>query len=352
MFSGNYHNKKAPAPQNDGQTGKMLLAWMKQQRLFLASALIFMGVFGAVFFLYELPSGAFLYGALVCGFLLLIATAASFFRFVQRGKGLRAYRKTGGSTALPPAPGWVEGEYQAIINELQQQQKAMASKMQTDRLQDADYYGMWVHQMKVPLASLRLMMQSAESDDLPLPLRRDIRQQLFAIEQYTNMVLQYQRLQEGGTDLAFTSWPYDTLVHTGAKRVAPLFIAGNVSLQVERLPGAVVTDEKWFVFILEQLLSNAAKYTKNGRVRVYLKSQAELCVEDTGIGIRKADIPRLFERNYTGGETHGERYSTGIGLYLCARAAALLNLELSVESTLGKGTRVTIRHRQKGETIE
>ncbi len=104
----------------------------------------------------------------------------------------------------------------------------------------------------------------------------------------------------------------------------------------------MVSDRKWLQFILEQIISNAVKYTSRGGVRI-TRDGDTLTVSDTGIGIRKEDLPRIFDRGYTGYNGRIDNRATGLGLYLCRRAASALLIELSVTSTVGVGTNVFIR---------
>jgi signal transduction histidine kinase len=111
---------------------------------------------------------------------------------------------------------------------------------------------------------------------------------------------------------------------------------------MEPFSAQVLTDEKWFSLILEQVISNAVKYTAQGTVSIYLHNKKTLAIRDTGIGIRKEDLPRVFERGFTGFNGRLDQRATGIGLYLCHEAAAKLGHNLSIQSELGKGTTVFI----------
>lgn len=104
----------------------------------------------------------------------------------------------------------------------------------------------------------------------------------------------------------------------------------------------VLTDEKWLVFVLEQILSNALKYTKSGSIHIYLSPDAPktLVIEDTGIGIAPEDLPRIFEKGYTGCNGRADKRSTGIGLYLCRQIMEKLSHTIRIESEMGVGTKV------------
>ena len=109
----------------------------------------------------------------------------------------------------------------------------------------------------------------------------------------------------------------------------------------------VVTDEKWLLFVIEQVLSNSLKYTKQGSISVFVNDNQELCIKDTGIGIAPEDLPRIFENGYTGCNGRNDKKASGIGLYLCKRICKNLGHEITASSVLGKGTTIKINLNQK-----
>ena len=111
----------------------------------------------------------------------------------------------------------------------------------------------------------------------------------------------------------------------------------------------IVTDEKWMEILIEQLISNSVKYTVEGGVHIYLSDREELVIADTGIGIRTEDLPRIFERGFTGFNGRLDQHSTGIGLYLCRQIADRLGVRLNVTSEVGKGTQFYITLPQQEE---
>ena len=204
-----------------------------------------------------------------------------------------------------------------------------------------EYYTLWSHQIKTPLAAMRLLLQ--ESPDIPG--RSAFAQELFKAEQYVDMVLGYLRIGSIHADLSPQEVPLEALVRESVKKVSTLFIhQKSTTLQISFLPGTVLTDKKWFSFVLEQILTNAAKYTLRGTVRVYLAKDSPdtLVVEDTGLGIRAEDLPRIFERGFTGYNGRGGQRSTGLGLYLCHEVLQRLGHTISIRSEPGKGTAVCI----------
>ena len=195
---------------------------------------------------------------------------------------------------------------------------------------------MWVHQIKTPIAALRLLLQREPRSDTAA-----LRAELFRIEQYVEMVLSYQRLGAGTVDLVLRRTELDSVVRSCVRKYAPLFITKKLPLELGETGLEAVTDEKWLAFVIEQLLSNALKYTEKGGIRILAEGRS-LVIEDSGAGIAPEDLPRLGERGFTGYNGRAEHGSTGLGLYLCRRICGLLGHGLRFESELGRGTRAIL----------
>ena len=125
-----------------------------------------------------------------------------------------------------------------------------------------------------------------------------------------------------------------------SRKYSQMFILKKIQLVYTPIEMKVLTDEKWLVFVLEQILSNALKYTSTGKISVYTKGQNCLVIEDTGIGIWPEDLPRVFEKGFTGYNGRKDKKSTGIGLYLCKSVIDKLKHQIWIESEAGKGTKV------------
>ena len=171
------------------------------------------------------------------------------------------------------------------------------------------------------------------------------RQELFKIESYVEMVLNYLRFEEMSNDLVLERNSLEQLVRQVVKKYAAIFIYNHISIQLEHLDYTVLTDEKWFCFVLEQILSNALKYTKQGSVKISAEESANglrVLVKDTGIGIRSEDLPRIFEKGFTGYNGRMDKKASGLGLYLCKGVCEKLGHGISVASKEGEGTTVMI----------
>ena len=133
----------------------------------------------------------------------------------------------------------------------------------------------------------------------------------------------------------------DNLIKQALKKYSRMFAMQKLALHYEALRVTVTTDEKWLVFVLEQILSNALKYTVEGSISIYMEDDW-LVIEDTGIGICSEDLQRICEKGFTGYNGRSDKKSTGIGLYLCKQIIEKLRCQIRVESKLGKGTRVLL----------
>ena len=212
-----------------------------------------------------------------------------------------------------------------------------------------EYYTMWVHQIKTPIAALHMILQSMELGKE----KRAISQELFKIEQYVEMALHFVRMGTMSSDLRLESYSIKSIVNDVIKKYSTIFINKKIKLNLEDIDIEVITDEKWISFVLEQIISNALKYTKKGTISIYMdnKSKETLVIEDTGIGIAKEDIPRVFERGFTGYNGRMDKKSTGIGLYLCKKILDNLSHKINIVSEVGKGTIVAIDFSRKNIEI-
>ena len=218
----------------------------------------------------------------------------------------------------------------------EKQESNSKESRQWEELQEKqDFFALWAHQIKTPIAALNLLLQGEKQDAAVC------RQELFKIESYVEMALNYLRFEEMSNDLVLERNSLEQLVRQVVKKYAAIFIYNHISIQLEHLNYTVLTDEKWFCFALEQILSNALKYTKQGSVKISAEETEnglQIFVKDTGIGIKREDLPRIFEKGYTGKNGRLDRKSTGIGLYLCKMAADKMGHKLSVESVPGEGS--------------
>jgi hypothetical protein len=190
-----------------------------------------------------------------------------------------------------------------------------------------------VHQIKTPIAVMRMQLQEEDTD-----ANRALLAELFRIEQYVDMVLSYIRLGSSQNDFVIQEYDLDPIIRQAVRKFAPQFVHGRIRLVYEPVSVRVLTDEKWLLFLIEQLLSNAIKYTPKGTVTITVSPQQVLAVADTGIGIAPEDLPRIFEKGFTGYNGRADKKATGLGLYLCRQTADKLGVRLWAHSKPGEGS--------------
>lgn len=305
-----------------------------------------LGVCSAVFYLYGLPLESVGYAFTLCLALGLMLFAVGYVQFLRRHRELERLLTQVREKVLPlpPPRGLLEEDYQALCQALASERAALALE-DRNRMQDmTDYYTLWAHQIKTPIAAMRLLLQEE-----PQP---ELEGELLKIEQYVEMVLGYLRLGSESTDYVFRDCGLDALLRQSVRKYARLFILKKISLDFRETGKTVLTDEKWLSFVIEQLLSNAVKYTpEGGRVRIYGDGDT-LVIADSGIGIRPEDLPRVFEKGFTGFNGREDKKSTGIGLYLCRQVMDRLGHDLSIASRPGQGTLARLdlsRERRRAE---
>ena len=210
-----------------------------------------------------------------------------------------------------------------------------------------DYYTLWVHQIKTPIAASKLLV----SEVAERQLKQQLEQEIFKIDSYTNLVLQYLRLESFHDDLVLKKENVEDLVKEVIRKYALFFIQKGLSVNLHDLDRSIVTDKKWLLVVIEQILSNSLKYTNEGGIEIYMEDQ-ELCIKDTGIGIKNSDQLRVFERGFSGYNGRMTQQSSGLGLYLTQKISQELGHQIRIESKLGQGTTVRIKFSEVNLLIE
>ena len=316
---------------------KLFLSYLKRHIRLLLMLLVCGGVTAAVLFLYRVPREGLWYAFLLCLAVGALFLVLGFCRYQSRHKALqRVLELMGeGSLALPEAEDALEADYQALLNALEEDRRRTEREAAAERDRAETFYTAWVHQIKTPLAAMGLLLQSGEPD--PALLKGE----LFAMEKYVDLVLTYQRLGGESTDLVLKACDLDTVIRAAVKEYARLFILKKLTLTFTPTGRTVLTDEKWLGFVIGQLLGNALKYTNQGGVSIFAQGD-RLIIEDTGMGIPESELPRIFEKSFTGENGRRLERATGLGLYLCKRTCDLLGHRITAESEVGKGTRVIL----------
>lgn len=317
-----------------------MIKYIKSKSAYILVCAAALAVFFSVIALYRLNIYAVLYAALLSSLLIIPFAAVRIIKSVNAQKQLLKILKSGEimieSNSFPETRDPEKQYYTEIIKRLSAEKQTLISDLAIKLRDTDDYYTLWAHQIKTPIAAMHLLLQSDSGT-----LSRECEAELFKIEQYTEMALGYIRLESGTNDFVITACDTDRIIKSVLKKFSKQFILKKLTLDYKETGLTAVTDEKQLGFIIEQIISNSLKYTKKGTISVYSKGNS-IFISDTGIGISGEDLPRIFEKGYTGYNGRTDRKSTGLGLYLCRRTADKLGHTLRVSSEIGKGTLVEI----------
>lgn len=326
-----------------------IVSYIKQHRFALLAFVLCAVLFAATFLFYRFPLKAVLYPTVLCLVLLAGFAAADIVRTRKKHAELERIKCFDAKLAdsFPEADGVLEADYQEIIHLMREQHERAEQRTEQGLREMMDYYTVWVHQIKTPIASMRLALQNEDTAE-----SRQLQSELGRIERYVEMVLTFLRLGADSTDYVIKEHELDDIVRGAVKKLAGDFINKKIKLEYTELDEKVLTDEKWLSFVVEQVLSNAVKYTSEGTVSIYTESPKTLCIRDTGIGIAADDLPRVFENGYTGYNGRSDKRASGIGLYLCRRVCNKLGHTISAESKAGEGTVIRIALDKKKLEIE
>lgn len=316
----------------------IFILYLKDRFKIISSYIIFASIFSIVFYLYRLPLYTILYAVVICLFITIIITTYDFYTYYKRHKVLSNIKNNITSTMdnLKEPRTLLEKDYQDLIKILYEDKKSLTLQLDKKHTDLIEYFTLWTHQIKTPLSAAHLLVQLKEDES------EDIDKQLFEIEQYVDMALEYLRIDDMSNDLKLEKCSLDKLVKTAVKTYSKIFIYKDISLKLEELGTKIITDKKWLIFILKQVLSNALKYTSKGYIRIYLECENILVIEDTGIGIESEDLPRIYDRGFTGYNGRMDKKSTGIGLYLTKKVIDKLSHDIFITSEIDKGTTVKI----------
>lgn len=310
------------------------------RRFILLLLLIVFSIMGMFAFIFE-DGRSLLEYQLLLAFLL-----ASFFLGMDLASAYKEYRNQ-----LFYASGRPQTALEALLFEklaLLEMDKKNRAIEEREKLNDLmDYYTLWAHQIKTPIAASSLLVGEIEDKKV----KNQLEQELFKIESYVNIVLQYLRLESFHEDLVLKKENLEDLVKEIVKKYAIFFIQKGLSLNLHDLDRTIITDRKWSVVILEQVLSNSLKYTSQGGIEIYFQEDT-LYIKDSGLGIQDADLLRVFERGFSGYNGRLTQQSSGLGLYLSKKIADELGHQISIASQVGQGTTVMISFSEKKMIFE
>ena len=321
----------------------IIKSYIKKNLKIYLLLIVFIFIFVLIFYLYNLPFEALFYSGLLCFVAALIVSIIDFNNYRKSYIDLKYLESNilNSKEDLPKSLDIRVEYYQKIIERLHNEVEKL--KIEDNKKMEglADYYSMWIHQIKTPIAAINFLLDNEEIDI------KAFRQELFKIERYVEMVLTYIRLGSETSDYVITSINLDEVVRENIKKYATLFINKKIKLNYVSHETYVISDKKWLGFAFEQLLSNAIKYTKSGGEISINISESELVIEDNGIGIYEEDLPRIFEQSFTGLNGRYEKKSSGLGLYLCKKTLDKLQHKIEITSEVNKGTKVIVSFPKK-----
>lgn len=322
------------------QNRKIGIKFFRERKRGYLHTLICIGIFGVLFSLYDISIKYIWYPTLL-NFVFFVGYGIwDYRRYKERYLQLICIKNHVESTLenLPEPIGEIEAAYQELLQEMMHKKNETINNLKAHLEENTEYVTLWTHQIKTPLTALQFV-----AGELLEPQRGECYTRLFEIEQYQDMMLQYLRLEGGGDDYVLKAYTLSAMVNQSIKYFARIFIGKGIGVKVDIPEGfQVITDEKWLVFVLKQIISNALKYTNKGEIFIFVEQEKTLVIQDTGIGIVPEDIPRLFERGYTGYNGRKDKKASGLGLFLSKKILDNLNHSIVVQSSLDQGTKVKI----------
>ncbi len=289
---------------------KLFLDYMKSQSVILFGYLLVCIVFITISVLAPIEIAYVFLGIEILGFILFIYLIVHWFQY-QKLSDVKVHNER-------------------LVNE----NKTLKSEMLNQKDDLNAYFLMWLHQIKTPMTVSKLLLEKPDENTIS-----KLKMQLMYIEQYINMAMNYLKMIDHSTDMDITEVNLDDIIKNLLKKYSLLFIHNHISLEYQSNLTYVISDSQWLTILIEQILSNALKYTENGKIAIqYLEDKHALEIRDTGIGIRSEDIPKIFDRGYSGFNGRMNEKSSGLGLYLARKISERLNIQIEVESKLSKGS--------------
>ena len=318
---------------------KLFIHYLKDRRLFIVIYTFSLLTCYVVFKLYNLELEAFIYAFMLLCVLLVVCFLFDYYKYYKKHQTLLTLQSNSNvSLSCDLQDSSLMGEdYHKILVAMKEYHDEYVESSESKMHDLEDYFTMWVHQAKLPIAAMKLLLEDEKLS------RNEIKLQLLRMDQYTDMVLAYLRLHSTHTDFLFKELELDDLIRQSIRRFSTEFIRKHIQLNFKETGDVILSDEKWLVFVLEQILSNSLKYTnENGLISIYMRTKHVLVIEDTGMGISASDLNRVFEKGYTGINGRSDKTASGLGLYLCKNILNMLNHKITIESSVGKGTRVIL----------
>lgn len=318
---------------------KWIKAFLKSVRYQLYLVVGILTIFALIIWLTRAPFYFFAYASQLSLFLLFILLLVQWFHFKKRVEKVRMLNPLRHESFEDDQIHNLDEAYQIQYRHLEKEFELFREETRTKEKEQLDYFTLWLHQIKTPISVISLILQRSEDDSKE---KQQLEQELIYLNNYTHMALNYLKLEETGKELDLAEIKLSSVIKETVKNYSLLFIYNDISLDYNLENETVLTDRKWLQVLIEQILSNSLKYSPGGSVKIYMDTSTRLIIEDTGSGIRKEDLPKIFEKGYTG--LNGRLYekSTGLGLFLSRKICQRLGHTLKFESELGVGTKAMI----------
>lgn len=325
----------------------MFFRYLLERKWYILLVAFFNIIYMLTFWLYDIKIDDALYPMNLTGFVLTLSAFVDFYIYKRKNIELENMKNYIDEVIdlMPDTTILFEEKYQELLEILYARKNNDIMSLKQQKKDITEYLTVWTHQIKTPLTALGLMIQRDDID------KGHMLKRIFEVEQYLDMMLQYIRLEGEGNDFVFEEHFVKSMVNQAVKYYARIFIYKKISLNIDIDENIrIVTDEKWLVFVIKQILSNALKYTsENGKISIRCVKDnlnnydsIDIIIEDNGMGIAAEDLPRIFERGYTGYNGHKDKKSTGIGLYLSKKIMEMLGGEIFIESEIKQGTKTHI----------
>ena len=317
---------------------EILKSYLKKNTKIYVLFVVFIAIFFFMFYLYNLPLEALIYTGSLCFLAGLIGNVMDFINYRKSYKKLKFLEKNiiNDREDLPKSLDIRIDHYHKIIEKLYEELEKLTQENRQKNTDMVDYYSMWVHQIKTPIAAMNFLLDNEEVD------QKNLQQELFKIERYVEMVLTYIRLDSTSSDYVITKTNLDEVVKDSVKKYATIFINKKIKLNYVSHETMIISDKKWLGFAFEQILGNSVKYSSTGGEITIETCENKLVIEDNGMGIKEEDLPRIFEKGFTGFNGRYEKKSSGLGLYLCKKTLDKLGHHIEISSKVGEGTRIEI----------
>lgn len=313
--------------------------FLKSIRYQIYLVVIILTIFALLIWLTRAPFYFFGYASQLTLFVFFLLVLFQWSRYKERVDKVELLNQTAHRTFEDETIDSLDEAYEMQYRQLEKEFEQFREETRTKEKDQIDYFTLWLHQIKTPISVISLILQRSEDESKD---KQQLEQELIYLNNYTHMALNYLKLEETGKELDLADIKLNSVIKEMIKNYSLLFIYNDISLDLNVADEAVLTDRKWLQVLIEQILSNSLKYSPGGSIKIYMATPTRLMIEDTGSGIRKEDLPKIFEKGYTGLNGRLHEKSTGLGLFLSRRICERLGHKLTIESELGVGTKVTI----------